>query len=405
MRTVQTANRNLVEEWNRKLVLRLIKQEASISQIEIIKKSGLSPGTVTNITRKLRKKGFIRNIGLGQSMGGRRPVIFCLNSKARYVISTAFCVEEMRVGILDLTGNILKDVVQPIKPTEEIDTLLKSSWAIAQDLISELSVAKDKVIANCGAFEGMVNPDEGRLIYSAHFNWHNLPAKKMMEEISGLKSYVENRSRANALGEHWFGAGKGLNNLLCISVDSGIGSAIISKGQIYHGLHQMEGEIGHTVVCPAGLPCKCGRRGCLETVASGSAILRKAIKQGKKKDFGGVNLNKLSNRQALKMVFKAAEEGNHTARQMVTESGYHLGTTVAGMVNLIDPELVILFGYVIDEDTGIFLRTIQESYQKLVLNHEFREVKIVKGLLGKDGILVGGAILSYQDVFYAPTLH
>ena len=396
-----TANRDLMREWNRKLVLSLIREQESISQVEISKKSGLSAGTVNNITRELRKQGFIENVGYGESCGGRKPIIFRFNSKSKYVISVSFFVTETKIAILDLNGNIQKKVSYPAHPEKGREPVFEEFKKQVELLFSQLSISKDKILALCASIEGVVNAQSGTLLISSHSGWRDVQIKKILEELLGLKTFVESEGRAMALGEFYFGEGKKSNNIVCLDIDAGIGAAIVSDGQIHYGAHQMEGEVGHTIAIPDGPLCRCGRYGCLEAVASGSGILKRATESMEK----GVQTSlskeiiQLPEREAIKIILKECEKGDILSSQILKDAAHYLGIAVSNIINYTDPELVVLTGYVSEEDTGFLLKIIQEVVQKTVFGNELREVKIVKGELGEDAVLIGGATLAYKDMF------
>lgn len=401
---MRTANRDLMKEWNKKLVLNLIREKELISQVEIFKKSGISAGTVANITRELRSQGFIENIGRGESNGGRKPILFRFNPRARYVISAAFFAMETRVAILDLGGNILQKAAYPTRPDRGKEYVFDEFRQRVESLLLQLSIPKEKVIALGASFEGAVNADTGSLRFSAHFRWRDTPVKRILEESLGLMTFVENESRAMAIAECWFGVGKKINNMVLVTIESGTGAAIIFNGQIYRGANQMEGEIGHILTVPNGPLCRCGKRGCLEAVASGSAIFRKAVESVPKgvKTIIPKGINHLPERKVIKIIFQSADEGDKLSRQILQSASRYLGQALANVVNYADPQMIVLTGYVVEEDPGILLRGIKKEFQKAVLGRGMREVKIVKGELGEDAVLIGGATLVYQDMFSLP---
>ena len=401
---MRTANRELMREWNTKVMLNLIRERKAISQVEISKKTGLSAGTVANITGELRKRGFIKNVAQGKSHGGRRPITFCFNSKAMYVISVALLGAETEIAILDMDGNIQEKVSYPTRHERGEEVVFKNLTRQAKLLLSQLSIPKDKVIALCVSVEGIVDADTGSLLFSSHFGWRDVPVKSILGKLLSLRTFVEEDKRAMALGEYCFGIGKKASNMVCIDIGAGIGAGLISNGQIHHGIHQMEGEIGHTLVLPDGPLCQCGKRGCLELVASGSAILRRAresLKKGEKTSISKRTIQ-LPDREAIRIIFQAAEKGDSLASMILQDAGHYLGLAIAAVVNYADPELVVLTGYVAEEDPGVLLKILRNIYEKEVFGKELRKVKIVKGKLGEDAVLVGAASLAYQDMFSLP---
>jgi len=401
MNTKITAGRKFMQEWNTRLVLNLTREKKSISQIEILRNSDLSAGTVTNITKRLRAQGFIKDIGRGKSSGGRRPTVFRFNPKNRYVISVAFFADEIKVAILDLDGAIQKKISFSTKPERGIEAVFKDLENHVNLLLSRLSIPKNIMAGLCVSVEGVVDVDTGSLVVSSHFGWHNVPIKNILEKSLGLKTFVESDGRTMALGEYWFGAGKKNNKMVCLDIDAGIGMAIISNGQIYYGAHQMEGELGHNIVFTDGLVCRCGKRGCLETIASGMAIAKRARELVNKGEGGDLlkKAVKTSDRLAVRAIFQKAAKGNGFARQIIQDVGYQLGVTACNIVNFVDPDIIVLTGYVIEEDPGILLETIRRAFKETTPYRELRQTKVVKGMLGEDASLVGCATLAYQDMF------
>jgi len=402
MDRMRTANRDLMKEWNEKLVLNLIRKSRTLSQVEVIRKSGLSAGTVVNITRGLRKDGFVSDAGYGKSIGGRRPVNFCFNDKARWVIGSALRARETKIAVLDLAGRIERKISYPTRPERGQGVVFREFGERLESLISETRLDREKIIALCIGINGITDPDGGSLVFSSHLGWRNVPIRKILEQSTRLKVFVESEARATALGEYWFGAAREIDNLICVLVNDGIGAAIIIKDKVYHGSHQMEGEIGHTVVLKNGSFCSCGKNGCLETIASGLAILERTktefIKEkdcAVSKESCGWTLNRL----AFRRVIHAADEGNRSACRVLQEAGRYLGVTISGAVNYADPGMVVLTGYVAEEDTGVILESIRKVFEESALDDGLRKVEIVKGNLGEDAILIGSATLAYQNMF------
>ncbi|MFH0796367.1 MAG: ROK family protein [Candidatus Omnitrophota bacterium] len=391
----RTADRDSMKDWNTRLVLSLIRNQSNISQAEISRKTGLSPGTIVNVTRRLKEQGVIKAAGQGKSGIGRPPVILRFNPKTRYVISAAFFALETKIAILDLEGNIQKKISYPTRPEKGRKSVFQNFRKQTEHLLSQLSIPKEKICALCASFEGIVDSQIGSLVYSAHLKWRNLPVKSILEKTMGLPTFVDNEGRAMALAEYWFGMGKPSRHMVTVDIDAGIGSATILDGRLLYGTHQMEGEIGHTLVLPDGPLCRCGRRGCLETISSGSAILRRVRESLPK-------ISDLPERQVMKMVFQEAKKGDGVAFQVIRDASYHLGRAIAGIVNYADPDMVVLTGYVAEADPGILLTLIQKEFRQAVFKDKRRKIEIVKGKLGENAVLIGNACLAYQEMFSLP---
>jgi predicted NBD/HSP70 family sugar kinase len=210
-----------------------------------------------------------------------------------------------------------------------------------------------------------------------------------------------------ALGEHWYGAGKGTGDMIIIDIDAGIGASAISDGRIVRGRHSMEGEMGHNLIIPDGPLCICGKRGCLEAVASGSAIISKirhGLKEGIKSNISDL-INSPSTRMAIRAVFQAAKEGDEFANQVINEAGYYLGLAIAVIINYTDPELVVLTGCVTSEGKGMLLKIIKDVVYERVVDSSSRTIRIEEGVLGDNATLIGAATLVYREAFRLPLVH
>lgn len=397
---MRKANRNFMQQWNKRLVLAIARDNGSLSQADIIRKSGLSAGTVVNITRQLRKDKFLQPAGKGKSIGGRCPVILKFNSSAKYIVSALCLYKETQIALADLAGAVIGKVSFPTRPEKGVDEFLNNFKHHMGRLLESKSVMAGQVMALAVSFEGMVDARSGVLIDCVRLGWKNIPFKDIFEQQFGLNTYVENDGRASALGEFVAGAGKPVRNLVYLVLGAGIGAAIIQEGRLFHGPHQMEGEIGHTVKDPSGSICKCGKRGCLEALASGPAVITAANNAA----LPGLTeiINNKTGEEAFRHVLRMAEQGNETAKQILENAARLLGHAIADVINLLDTEMVILAGYMVEEDSEYFLEIIRKVANSHCLDNPKRKVSIVRSTLGYDAALIGGAMLVCQGAFSLP---
>lgn len=407
IRNIRTGNRKLMRELNTNLVLNLLRERNSISQIEIANTTRLSAGTVTSIVKELMERNFVEEIGYGESTGGRRPTMLRFNPEAQYVISVGFFADEMHIAILDLVANIKNKTTHPTGVENGVNKVVENFAEQATLLLEELNIPKSNVLGIGVSFEGIVDHDKGVLVLCNRFGWRNVPVKELIEKEFGIRTFVESDGRAMALGEHWYGIGKGTGDMIVVDIDAGIGAAVISDGRIARGRHSMEGEMGHNLIIPDGPLCICGKRGCLEAVASGSAIIskiRRGLKEGIKSSISD-SINSPSTIVAIRAVFQAAKEGDEFAIQVINEAGYYLGLAIAGVINYADPELVVLTGCVTYESKGMLLKIIKEIVQEHVVDNSSRIIRIEEGVLGDNAALIGAATLVYREAFRLPLVH
>jgi predicted NBD/HSP70 family sugar kinase len=402
---MQTANRDRMRQWNTNLVLNAIRGRECLSQVDLVHLTGLSSGTVTNIVRDLKDNSFVEPIGVGKSAGaGRRPALLRFNAEAGYVISAAFFADETFAAVLDLCGQIKKRTRFATGAEAGPREVFRSFASRVTDLLQETGVPRSRVWGIAAGFEGIVDPSQGTLVLSSRFGWRNVAVKAGIEEALGIPTFIESDGGAMALGEYHYGAGRGAKDLVCLDIDSGIGSVAIYNGEIRRGAHSMAGEIGHALVMKDGPTCACGRRGCLEAVASGSAILaqaRRGLEEGRTTTLSP-DVHSSSTREALRAVFQAAEAGDAFASELVRDAGRYLGLAAAWLINYADPECLVLTGCVTQEGRGQITRIIREVVRQHVIDSEYRTLRIVEGSLGEDAPLIGAATRVYDHVFRPP---
>lgn len=400
---LQPGNSRLLQKLNLNLVFDVIRNKSPISQAEVSRVTGLSCGTITNLIKILKKRNFIQEIGFGESSGGRKPVLLKLNPEATFIMSASFKADEIAVAILNLTCEIRKSCVVPTEVEKGEKRVFENFKRAADSLLGSLHLRKRDILGLGASFEGILDHKKGVLARSVRFGWQNVPVREILGKSYGLKTYVEGDARTIVLGEYHYGIGKGANSMVCVDIDSGIATAEIFNGRIYHGAFGMEGEIGHSLAAPNGPECRCGKRGCLEAVAGGQALISAVRNSGKLKNLN--NKKMLAESVIARNIFRLAEEGDAFILKTIKRIGYHLGLAVANIINYTDPEMVILAGYMINESGDLLLNIVKETAFKHVICGESRKVRIERGVLGGKANLIGAATLVYQDLFNQPRVY
>ena len=237
---------------------------------------------------------------------------------------------------------------------------------------------------------GPLNIERGIIYKSSNLPIKNMQIVKLLKKETGIDTYIQNDANAAALGEKKFGAGQEVDDLLYITISTGVGGGIIVNGNIYYGHTGNAGEIGHITVVPAGPKCGCGNYGCLESFSSGTAIKNMAKKAIKSKDETILKEMNKNNKLSAELVAKAAAKGDNKALAIFSEAGYYLGIGMASLVNIFNPELIILGGGVM-KAKEYFLDKAKEEFKKRALDVSADIVKITEAKL-KDEIGVKGAI-------------
>ncbi|MGH2710735.1 MAG: ROK family glucokinase [Actinomycetota bacterium] len=245
---------------------------------------------------------------------------------------------------------------------------------------------------------GMVAFLDGALRFAPNLPLRDVPLRALLEERSGLPCVVDNDSNAAGWAEYRFGAARGHEHVLMLTVGTGIGGAIIVGGSLYRGANGFAAEIGHVIVEPDGPECGCGNRGCWEQVASGKALDRLAIAEARRDPDGAVARKAAGAEVAGRHASEAAREGDDAARAVFEEVGKRLGEGIAGLVNILDPELVVVGGGVAEEG-DLLLEPARKAFREAVEAVERRpEVPIVTAKLGNEAGAIGAAALALEVV-------
>ena len=248
------------------------------------------------------------------------------------------------------------------------------------------------------ASAGIIDMDKGIITVSPNLpGWHDIHLRDIVKEKYGIDTFLVNDASAAALGEHHFGAGRAVDNLVYLTVSTGIGGGIITNGKLYVGTHGSAGEIGHMIIDVNGPECSCGNRGCLEALASGSAIAREAkerIRQGRKSSLTDIAKGKIEDITAEE-VGAAAQDGDPLALEVVSEAATHLGMGIINVIHIFNPEIIIIGGGVAKMGDLLF-NPVRQVVSEKAFSFPAQAVRIVPPQLGEDPGLIGAAIFAFQ---------
>jgi glucokinase len=283
-------------------------------------------------------------------------------------------------------GDVLDRRERPT-PADDVAATVET----VSDLAAELAAAGGEAIGVGAA--GMVDFAAGVLRYAPNLAWREIPLRDLLSERTGLPCVVDNDANVAAWGEYRFGAARGYRHVLAVTVGTGIGGGIVADGELLRGAHGFAAEIGHIIVEPDGPPCGCGNRGCWEQVASGRALGRLARAEVEREPAGRIAALAGGAEASGRHVSEAAREGDPAAAAIFATVGRRLGEGIAGLVNILDPEVVIVGGGVAEEG-AVLLEPAREAFLDAVEAPEHRpEVPILAATLGNDAGAIGAAAL------------
>jgi N-acetylglucosamine repressor len=327
---------------NAALVLRALYDFGPISRAEVARLSGLTRTTVGDVVGSLIEDGLAREIGRGPSTGGKAPILLELIDDARHVIGLDLGEFFFRAGLVDLRGRIQRTIERPVSGLSGDEAL-----AVVHELIEELAPGSRDTLLGIGVgTPGIVDAATGTIRRAVNLDWQDLPLGEILRARHGVPVEVANDSRAAALAIELF-SGRRSTNLVAVKVGRGIGAGVVLGGELFHGDGFGAGEIGHVVVEDDGSECRCGRFGCLETVASSRAILQRATEHATKAPDSLLGRRlAASGELTLDDVQAALDAGDEMTRRIVVAAGRFLGRMIASVIGVLDVERIVLHGSV-----------------------------------------------------------
>lgn len=381
---MEKATQRLTKEHNRNLVLRMIFEHDSISRAEIARITHLTRTTVSDIVSGLIEEGLVSEIGVRPSLMGKNPVLLSLVEDSRCIIGLDLAQNRFTGALVNLRGKIHKTISLPVK-----DCTGGEALTLVYDIVDQLVNATDRSLVGIGVgTPGLVNMREGVVINAVNLSWKNLPLTRLLQDRYHKPVSVLNDSQAAAIGEYTYGKNHPADDdLVVINARHGIGAGIVIHGNLYQGQGGSAGEVGHIVVVPiGGLPCRCGNRGCLETVASAKALINRA--QSMVGQFPNTKIPHDPNNITLDAIELAFKSGDILACQLVLETGRYIGMAVANMVGILNIQKIVLTGDMTCFGTS-WLETIKEVMHQYSLSTMSQNTQIEIGRLGENGIIMG----------------
>jgi glucokinase-like ROK family protein len=378
----------MARELNRALILHLMRVNESISRVEIARHLKLSKGAISTIMGELLESGDVVEIGEGvtDEKGGRRPILLELNRSKKFVIGVDIGTTNMATAVGDLKGSIMKNARVPTSREPTVENIIRQVSQQVHNIIKEAGVKEQKLAGIGVSVAGQINKNLGFIVSNPHFHWREINFAKMLQERIGLKTIVNNCTRVMTIGETWFGKGKGIKNFIFITVSYGLGSALVIEGRIY----DHHSEFGHIFVTKNKIKCPCGKYGCLEVVASGSAIERQANELIAKE--GDVWIT-------AKDTAELARGGDRVAGKIYNETGRYLGRGLSVLANTLNPERIIIGGG-ISLAGELLLNPVKEEFNENTMDVLRNNIEIYLSPLGQDAGVMGAIAMALNDLVF-----
>jgi len=373
--TMKKATHQQTKQHNRDLVLRTIFANESISRAEVARVTHLTRTTVSDVVSGLLAEGLVEEVGRGESLGGKSPILLGIVADSRYLVGLNLAQDKFTGAIVNLRGEIKEMVEAPVH-----DDNGKNALNLVYQMIDQLMKKKIKPIVGIGVgTPGLVNTREGVVVNAVNLEWQDLPLSQLLEKKYKVPVQVLNDSQAAAIGEYVYGWEHAPDkNLVVVNVIHGIGAGILINGRLFQGDGGGAGEIGHVVVQENGELCRCGKRGCLETVASARAVVKQ------------MKMNSLAD------VVSSFNAGNPTANTVIENAGRYLGVSLANLIATLNIQKIVLTG-----DMTRFgekwLKAVDASMQTGTLTRIAEGTKLEIGKLDYRACILGASAFLLLD--------
>jgi predicted NBD/HSP70 family sugar kinase len=371
---------------NRSILLRSFYFGQPLSRHDLSRATGLSPASVSNVIRDLIDEGLVVEAGSVDSDGGRPRVLLRINPDHGYVVGVDVGETRVRVELFDLAMSERAKADYPLDPREHgVDVVVDRILAGLARVLEEGGVGPADILGIGVGVPGVVEQGPEVLVHGQTYGWDAVPLERLLRTGTDLPLHIDNGAKTMGRAELWFGAGRGARHAVVGLIGSGVGASIITRGSTHRGSTSSAGEWGHTTVEVGGRPCRCGSAGCLEAYVGAEAIL----------DRYGRDLPGEDQESALAALIEIASTSAWAA-EVLDRTALYLGAGIADLINLFNPERIILGGW-----AGLLLGErllpeIREYTRRHALRHPYAATSIELCRLGPDAVALGAATLPIE---------
>lgn len=400
-----TADQAFVRETNLSLVLRLIHTQSPISRAQLAAVTGLNKSTVSSLVDDLLDRNLIHETGSNSGGAGRPATLLEINPQAGYIVGVELGVDFVSVAVTDFLGNIVWRRREDADPSEDQDKMINQTLRIVKEAMAAGKRKNYHFLGLGLATPGTVDLNKGVLIFAPNLHWRNVPFVKIFSEQTKLKVFVENDANAAAVAEHLFGAARRCQDFIFVFAGVGIGGGLFLNGKLYRGKNGYAGEIGHSPIMaePSQNVCHCGNRGCWETYANQYSIIQRMQARLEVKRSSIIPRLMVENNSPLNipLIKQAADAGDAESIDSFREAGHAMGQGFAGLINIFNPEKVILGGP-LSTAGEYLLPAIKETVSRHSMQEIGQQVDVQLSTFGPDASLIGAIAIVVDDALLHP---
>ena len=366
---------------NRLLVLKTIKKLGPISRADISRLTGLTKSTVSDIVSHFMKLGILKTVGAENRSGvGRKGILIDLNTEDFLVVGYDVGTIRSRIVVTDMKGRVVNKKSFETEKSRIIDQIVEEISSISSGMF-------DQIVEIGITAPGMIDPKRGVIVHSPNLGLVDFPILEILSKRLKKRLILGHNVKAMMIAELEYGEAKGRSNVLFVNIGPGIGSSFAFDGRLVSGAHNFSGEIGHIGVVEDGEKCRCGKTGCLETVAAAWGIVRR---------YSRLSGKVLENEYDAKTVAERAKEGDEIAKKVFEEAGKYLGKVLAWTSNILDPELIIIGGGV-SRSWDLMEGSFRSEFERELIPPLKGKIEISISKLGEFSTAIGASSIAQED--------
>jgi glucokinase-like ROK family protein len=400
---LSTADQIWVRKMNRSIIMDCLRMNTTLSRAALADKTGLNPSTVTNIIKKLIEEGLVKETEFLHTKTGRPGRLLELNPGGGCALGVEINVDYISIILTDFRANILWNNRVLFDQKDGREVILEKTENL---IVEALKIGANKGLKPLGigiGISGLVDLKTGFLKVASNLQWYDVPIQKIFKERFNLPVYVENEANAAALGEYYFGAAWGVDSFIYLSANVGLGGGIIINRKLFRGSAGYGGEIGHMTIIPEGEQCACGKLGCWETLVGPRPVIRRVQKllENGAQSIIRTSVNNDISKVTFDKVVEAAIAGDSIAITVLHEVGKYLGIGVANLINILNPELIVLGG-TLNLASPFLLPVVKKMVDDNETKPSFDNFKIISSVQGPNACAIGAVALILDDILREP---
>lgn len=378
---------------NRYEILRHIVADSPVSRQELAAATGLSLATVANLVGELLDLGMLVEVGFEDSDGGRPRGLVAVDPEGGALIGVDVAETYIHVELLDLALDVRARADEELRPGENRPDQVVGHIADAVEaVVAEAGVGTDRVLGVGVSMPGQVDREGGVSLFAPNWDWHDVPLLGLLADRIPYPLHLDNPLRAGAVAELWFGAVRGHANGVVVNLGTGVGAGLVLDGALFRGASNSAGEWGHSTLVLDGRPCHCGNRGCVETYVGAPGVMQNLREAAPDSPL----LHADDQTATIEALGRAVAEGDPVAERVVRETARYLGAAVADLVNLLNPEVIVLSSWVARELGRPLLTEVRAAVERHALRRSLADADIVLCGIPSNPVSLGAATFALE---------